>query len=283
MQQKHYNIRTMTREEVTLAIEWAAQEGWNPGLHDAACYYEADPDGFLMGLLDGEPIACISAIRYAGSFGFVGFYIVKPQYRGQGYGIQLWNAALDYLKGRNIGLDGVLAQQDNYMKSGFKLAYRNIRYEGLGGGSQPENPEIIPLDRLAFDALAAYERPFFPTERPEFIKAWINQPGCHALGIMRNGTLSGYGVIRPCRKGYKIGPLFADSQELAESLFQALKAKVEASDAIYLDISELNPAAVELAERHKMQLVFETSRMYTRETPELPLDKIFGITSFEIG
>ena len=29
-------IRTMTLPEIGLALEWAAAEGWNPGLADAA-------------------------------------------------------------------------------------------------------------------------------------------------------------------------------------------------------------------------------------------------------
>ena len=52
-----YHIRAMTRDEVDVAVDWAAAEGWNPGLHDADCFYRADPQGFLVGLLDGEPIA----------------------------------------------------------------------------------------------------------------------------------------------------------------------------------------------------------------------------------
>ncbi|MFD2271530.1 hypothetical protein ACFS07_11130 [Undibacterium arcticum] len=58
----------------------------------------------------------------------------------------------------------------------------------------------------------------------QFLRCWINQPQSTALGILRNGTLAGYGVLRSCRSGYKIGPLFADSPELAEHLFLALKA-----------------------------------------------------------
>lgn len=34
------NIRNMTRNEVDLAIEWAAKEGWNPGIHDADCLWD---------------------------------------------------------------------------------------------------------------------------------------------------------------------------------------------------------------------------------------------------
>jgi ribosomal protein S18 acetylase RimI-like enzyme len=109
----------MTRHELNLAIDWAAIEGWNPGSYDADCFYAADPNGFLIGLLGDEPIATISVVKYGDSFGFLGFYIVKPEYRGMGYGIQIWNAGLEYLKGRTIGLDGVLAQQSNYSKSGL--------------------------------------------------------------------------------------------------------------------------------------------------------------------
>ena len=112
MKDKNYTIKTMDRAEVDIAIEWAAKEGWNPGIHDADCYFAADSSGFLIGMLGDEPIATISVMKYDESFGFLGFYIVKPEYRGKGYGIQIWNAGLKYLEGRNIGLDGVLVQQD---------------------------------------------------------------------------------------------------------------------------------------------------------------------------
>ena len=283
MDDKTYTIRTMTRKEVNLAVEWAAQEGWNPGLHDADCYFTADPNGFLIGLLDDEPIATISAINYSASFGFIGFYIVKPEYRGKGYGLHIWNVGLQYLAGRNIGLDGVVAQQDNYKKSGFKLAYRNIRYQGTGGGPAPQNKNIVALATLPFDAVAQYDHPFFPADRAQFTQAWIKQPDCHALGIMDKGNLAGYGVIRPCRTGYKIGPLFADTPELVEALFLALKSKVQATEPIFIDTPEGNQAAVALAERHDMQVAFETARMYTGDLPKLPISCLFGVTSFEIG
>ena len=283
METRQYTIRTMQPQDVTMAVEWAAAEGWNPGLHDAECYRVADPNGFLVGLLGDEPIAVISVIKYSAAFGFLGFYIVKPEYRGQGYGIQIWNAGLEYLKGANIGLDGVVEQQDNYKQSGFKLAYRNIRYEGLGGGDEPDNSRIVALSTLPFEVVESYDRPFLPADRSQFIQAWINQPDCHALGVMQDGELAGYGVIRQCRSGYKIAPLYADTPELAEQLFLALKSRVSSSDPIYLDTPEQNQAAVSLAERHNMTVSFETARMYTQETPTLPVERLFGVASFEIG
>ncbi|MBY4675338.1 GNAT family N-acetyltransferase [Marinobacterium arenosum] len=283
MQDKNYSIRVMSRDEVDIAVEWAATEGWNPGLKDADCYMAADPNGFLVGCLGDEPIATISVIKYDEYFGFLGFYIVKPEYRGQGYGIQIWNAGLRYLEGQNIGLDGIVAQQDNYKKSGFRLAYRNIRYEGVGGGVSPEDMGIVKLSILPFETVDAYDQPFFPATRSSFTRCWINQPECHSLGIMEHGKLAGYGVIRKCRNGYKIGPLFADNPKLAESLFRALKAKATSSDAIFLDTPEVNTAAVSLAEKYEMRCSFETARMYTGAFPDIPLDRVFGVTSFEVG
>ncbi len=277
------NIRTMTRKEVDIAIEWAAREGWNPGLHDAESYYSADPNGFFIGLLGEESIATLSAIKYDASFGFLGFYIVRPEYRGKGCGMQIWRAGLEYLEGRNIGLDSVIAQQENYEKSGFKLAYRNRRYEGRGSEEVVGNAGIVPITSLLFEAVVSYDRPFFPANRPQFVKSWINQPEGTAVGIMQNGKLSGYGVIRPCRSGYKIGPLFADNPELAEHLFLTLRSKVKSSEPVFLDTPEVNREATALAERHGMDVIFETARMYRGITPDMPINRLFGVTSFEVG
>ncbi len=283
MQKRNYSLRTMTRAEVDLAIDWAAAEGWNPGLYDGENFYAADPQGFLIGLLGDEPIATISAVKYGASFGFLGFYIVRPEYRGQGYGLPIWDAGLALLGGRTVGLDGVIAQQGNYRKSGFSLAYRNIRYQGTGGGSYQANAGIAPLSTLPFADICAYDKAFFPEERRQFLKYWLAQPQSKALGILHQGKLAGYGVLRVCRSGYKVGPLFADYPELAEELFLSLKSQVPEGAPIFLDTPEVNAEAIALVKRHRMLSVFETARMYRGKKPELPINRLFGVTTFELG
>ncbi|MGZ4994338.1 MAG: GNAT family N-acetyltransferase [Methylobacter sp.] len=283
MPKNSYTIRTMTRQEVNIAVDWAAEEGWNPGLYDADCFYAADPGGFLVGLLDDEPIATISVVKYGSSFGFLGFYIVKPEYRGQGYGIQIWNAGLALLSGRTVGLDGVVAQQDNYKKSGFTLSYSNVRYQGSGSGHYPADSGIVPLSTLAFDNIYAYDQAFFPDNRRAFLRCWIDQPQSTALGIVRDNKLAGYGVLRACRSGYKVGPLFADNPEYAEQLFLALSSHAPEDAPVFLDIPAVNAAAVDLANRHNMTVSFETARMYTGQCPDLPINRVFGVTTFELG
>lgn len=288
-----YVIKTMSRRELDLAIDWAAAEGWNPGLDDADCFYNADPNGFLMGVLEGTPIASIAAVRYGQTFGFIGLYIVRPEFRGQGYGLRLWTTGMNALKGRTIGLDGVVDQQSNYTKSGFRLAYRNIRYEGIGDGEDRIDVDrslgivrplrMVPLDSLPIDGVIEYDRAFFPDDRSAFLKQWIIRPQGYAIGLMNDQALVGYGVLRTCRTGYKIGPLFADTPAWAEALLLALKAQVPLNQSFYLDVPEVNPHAIALTEQYQMQPMFETARMYTHPVPDLSLNRVFGITTFELG
>ena len=121
-----FTIRPMRADEIVLAADWAAAEGWNPGVNDAPCFATVDAEGFLIGELDRRPAATISCVNYDDSFAFLGFYIVRPDLRGRALGWRIWQAAIAHAGTRTIGLDGVVAQQDNYRKSGFKLAYRNV-------------------------------------------------------------------------------------------------------------------------------------------------------------
>lgn len=281
---RSFEILTMSAADLARALDWAAAEGWNPGLDDARAFQIADPLGFLVGRLDGEPVGCVSVVRYGGDFGFLGFYITTPGARAKGYGIRLWNAGMAKLAGRNVGLDGVPAQQDNYRKSGFRLAWRNIRYQGPAAARGLPPPAVVLADAktLPFDAIATYDRRFFPAPRDGFLANWIGAPGHIALAALRDGALHGLGVIRPCRAGFKIGPLYAADAAIAAALVGGL-CESAGPGVVALDVPETNARAVHLAESLGMVPAFETARMYTGAHPEIDAAGLFGVTTFELG
>ena len=283
MSDGNFKIKTMNIDEIRTAVQWAANEGWNPGLNDAESFYAEDPQGFLIGYLDEEPIGCISAVSYKGGFGFLGFYIVTPKYRGKGYGIRLWNEGIQKLQGHNIGLDGVFEQQENYKKSGFKLAYSNIRFECTQLPTEHNSSNLLNINEADFTGLNKYDRLMFPAEREKFLKAWINMPDSQGFAHVYNGSIKGYGVIRKCLKGYKIGPLFADDYHTAHNIFAALCKYAESGEPVYLDVPEVNLQGLKLAEKYNMVKVFGTARMYDRHQPNIDLERIFGVTTFELG
>ncbi|WP_419905810.1 GNAT family N-acetyltransferase [Kiloniella sp.] len=278
----HFEIRLVAEDEIQFLCDLAAGEGWNPGLRDIQCFYQADKTGFFIGLLNGEPIACISAVKYGMEYGFVGFYIVREPWRGKGYGIQVWNHAMSSLEGRVIGLDGVVDQQDNYIKSGFSLSHRNIRFEGTPEATLPNLKALFDIRTLPKQKLITFDEKYFFDNRKSFLNAWLGEEGHIGFAYLDDGVVKGYGVIRPYADGYKTGPLFAENPEVANTIFQALCAKVDGGKII-LDVPEVNTEGLMLAERYGLVQSFETARMYKGEKPELPLDKIYGVTSFELG
>ncbi len=274
-------IRKMELQEIEIAMYLAYKEGWNPGLNDGLAFFNTDPDGFLLAEVNGEVVGCISAVSYSDDYGFIGFYIVDAEHRLGNAGAQLALNALKYLSGKNIGIDGVLNRVKNYEKIGFKLAYKNVRFESIGGQYFIDE-HILPLKEIDFNQLVEYDKHCFPVKREKFLKDWTSLPNIHTYGYLKDGKLMGYGTVRPCRKGFKIGPLFADNLHIADEIYKALSNHA-VDDYLYYDAPEANPNALILAERYEMRKVFETARMYNKEEPIIDLNKIFGVTSFELG
>ena len=255
-----------------------------------SCFWATDPDAFIAADLDGGLIGGGAITAYEGEFGFMGFFIVRPEFRGQGLGNAIWHARRERLlarlrPGASIGMDGVFAMQDYYAKGGFVFSHRDIRFRA----EIPDPPAppggadgIVPLAEVPFDQVLAYDRTCFPAPRPAFLTGWIAQPDSLALGCQRAGQLSGYGVVRRCREGCKIGPLFADDAQAATALLAHLAA-FAAGGPLFLDVPENNPAALDLARQVRMREVFGCARMYLGPPPALAHPRIFGVTTFELG
>lgn len=278
-----FEITVASVDDVQRMARWAADEGWNPGKADACAFHATDPGGFLIGRLDGEPVTCISVVKYGQGFGFLGFYIARPAVRGKGYGFKTWHAGMARLAGCNVGLYGVPPQQANYRKSGFRLAWNNLRCEGAPvEAGPPKGVSLVDARSIGFDRLAAYDRRFFPEARDSFLAAWLSQNERVALVALRDGALAGFGLMRNCQTGARMGPLYAETPDIASALFSATAAKLGAT-VVGVDIAGVNKAAVSWAEELGLKPSFETARMYTGPDPEVDAAGLYGVASFELG
>ncbi|GHE53098.1 GNAT family N-acetyltransferase [Streptomyces capitiformicae] len=272
-------VTRATLDDWTVVARWAGDEGWNPGLSDPSCFFAQDPEGFFIGRLDGEPVTAVSVVTYGADYAFLGFYLVRPDLRGRGYGLTTWKSALGHAVGRTVGLDGVTAQQDNYRQSGFEFAHRTFRYSGTA-------PEAdVPADVRPIEdarAVEAYDSACCPADRPRFLERWLSTDGHRALARVVDGRLTGYGVIRPGRDALRIGPLFADTAADARALLAGLAAEA-AGREFAIDVPEPNAAAVALAEEYGLTPSFETARMYTGPIRPYAEERVFGVTTLELG
>ncbi|WP_309031273.1 GNAT family N-acetyltransferase [Streptomyces alfalfae] len=275
-------VSRATLDDWRVVTGWAADEGWNPGLGDTPSFFAQDPEGFFVGRVDGEPVSAVSVVTYGDDYAFLGFYLVRPGLRGRGHGLATWRAGLAHAAGRTVGLDGVPAQQDNYRRSGFARAHGTLRYIGALPAAGASDPRVRPVEAADLRALTAYDGACVPADRPRFLRSWLTAPGHRALARVVDGTLTGYGVIRPGRDVPRVGPLFADTRADAEALLDALAAEMGGAP-VAIDVPENNAAAVALAEARGMKPTFDTARMYTGPVRSFARERVFGVTTLELG
>jgi GNAT superfamily N-acetyltransferase len=280
-----YAIEPMTRDEASVLESWAAAEGWNPGISDMDVAWAFDPAAFIALRKDGELAGGGTVIAYGRKAGFMGLFIMRADLRRQGLGRVLWHERLRRLRARlepdaPIGMDGVFDMAPFYQSGGFRLLYCDLRYEGEAAGT-PDS-EAIPLQEVPWPDLLAYDLSVSAIERPEFIRSWLSQPGGKGFAWRREGRVAGYGFLRPCRTGFKIGPLYADDVDIARRLLESLLSTIPGSPAV-LDVPEPNRDAIALVAELGWGQSFGCARMVHGRLTAPPPDRVFGVTSFEFG
>lgn len=264
------DVRNLDLDGVNILLDWAAAEGWNPGLGDAKAFHAADPKGFFGAFVDGLMVAGISAVAYDDAFGFIGLYICHPDWRGQGHGKAVWDAGMAYLGSRTIGLDGVPEQQANYARMGFVGAYETVRMSGDLGGPARD------AQSLDLAAIQQFDRRVFPARRDRFLACWVSPPN-QCISLTRDDAVAAYAVKRPCHDGFKLGPLFAETLDDAICLLE------QQSGPVHIDV----PAGQRAWMAHLAGLGFTsgftTRRMYRGPMPSRDIHQILGVTSLELG
>ena len=280
-----YVIEPMTAADVDVLRGWAASEGWNPGLNDLRLVWDLAPASFVALRKGDALVGGGSILSYEGAFGFMGLFILRADERGKGLGTALWHWRRDTLRSRlkpgaSIAMDGVFEMVPFYQRGGFEPAYQVLRYQGTAQGS--DTKDVSALTQADFEDIDAYDRPIAQVPRAAFLRRWLTQPGGFAVGCRQNGALVGYGAARPCDTGFKIGPLFADSPEIAAKVGQGLMRNFE-EQQVQIDVPEPNAAGIAWVTDLGLEKVFGCTRLYLGPALDLPLSQIFSVTSLEFG
>lgn len=278
-------FRTLDRADFDVLMDWCDFEGWNPGLHDREAFWSQDPQGYRGFHWNGALIAGGSVVRYGTEFGFMGFFLVRPEWRGMGIGRHLWTQRRDTLLAgldahASIGMDGVVDMQPFYAKGGFEKAHANFRHRCLGAKKDRHAAVVEGAGQL--QALNRYDKTCFLFDRPDFLTAWVNQPDARVFRFVENGKLQGWAALRVASEGRRVGPLFADTPEAASALLDAC-LDAAPGEPIFIDVPMNNEGALSLMQAHHAEPVFEVARMVHGPVPAWPDGRIYGVTSFELG
>ncbi|WP_412552268.1 GNAT family N-acetyltransferase [Shimia sp. MIT1388] len=275
-------FRTATLEELSTILEWAAEEGWNPGLEDAAAFWQADPEGFFVATVDGALAAAISVVNHTEDFAFLGLYIARPAFRGQGIGFGLWQHALKHAGARVVGLDGVPDQQDNYAASGFELFSATTRFTGEVVARESENVRLAAPEDVG--ALIDMEAAASGVRKAAYLAAWFAPAESRQTWVMQDAEgIAGFCTARRCREGVKIGPLWTQKEEDAQALMAHVAATM--GGPVTLDVPDTSAPLKALCASLDLTPGFATARMY-RGAP-VPVGDTsggyFAVSTLELG
>jgi len=275
-------FRRATLKELSIILEWAAEEGWNPGLEDAAAFWQADPEGFFVATVDGQLAAAISVVTHTENFAFLGLYIARPAFRGQGIGYGLWEHALQHAGARVVGLDGVPDQQDNYAASGFELFSATTRFTGEVVARESDRVREAAPEDVA--TLIDLEAAASGVRKPAYLAAWFAPVESRQTWIMQvaNGV-AGFCTARRCREGVKIGPLWAQGEEYAQALIAHVAATM--GGPVTLDVPDTSASLKALCQSLNLTSGFATARMYRGAS--VPVGDAsggyFAVSTLELG
>ena len=275
----------------------AASLGWKPGALDHESYFAVDNTGFFVGELNGQVISSQSAVKYSREYAFFGYHIVDAPYRGKGYGLATYKAAFNSLpEGCNCGGDSSEEMVEIYAREGYKPFWRNrcVMFDAaktsfsLSEVRHPKGLAIQPACEVPFHSILDYDTSVHVYARASFLKKWISAPNCFSYAATdHNGSVLGYTVVRSTFRpedGWMLGPLFAENSEIAKSLYKTVFQRVAAEDpkgVVTMDVPYGN--ALEIARELPSKEMATFVRMYKRMPSNLPLMKIFALTSTQIG
>ena len=296
---EQFKIRLITTEKEfkSIIINAMVKEGWGPGLQDAECFMACDPTAGFVGELNGKPICSITVAKYGDSYAFGGSYIVSEEFRRKGYGKKINDVFIANAKHfPSCALISGLKLEEISKRNGFRSLFYGAFFVfnipttiGCFSGTLEGSPvKIKRIEEVNMQALFMYDTTVFGFERHAFLSKWLRMTSSHArVAIDSEGSIVGYTVARPTfiKQSYKIGPLFADSEAIAEELLKAVFKELlrEEVPPPVVCIDAPTEKATKLCERLQGKRSFELVYMVMNDPPDACFDKWFGYTTVQFG
>ena len=275
-------IERLTREDLGAARRLSTAVGWNQTAADWRRLLTLFPDTCFGGWVDGGLVATSTLATYDGRVGWVGMVLVDEAHRRRGYGSAVFEAALDAGGEAGlevVGLDATDAGRRVYDGYGFERVGGIDRWRGAIDLPASESERVTTFDRA--ERVAGFDAARCGVDRTPLLDHLVDSDGATGVRSVREGETVGYAVVRPGRTCPQVGPVVADTSEVAERLLGAVGARVTGPvvvDALDRDVSAraLERAGLEVSRRlHRM--THEGAR------PALDGDGVAAAAGFEWG
>lgn len=278
-------VRRLTAADLDAGMRLKEAAGWNQVRGDWEALLQVEPEGCFAGEVDGRVVATATAVKWDSSLGWIGMVLVDPAHRRQGHATRMMEHCIAYLKPRCscIKLDATDDGAKVYSRMGFQHEYTVERWrrpDGRSGGGP--SARVLPLVPADFPSVLEMDRQAFGADRGRLLEWYFRTFGGAVQRSGGSGSLGGFALGRPGSSAFQMGPVVAESPEVAAELMAAFLEGVEGP--VIADFPDPNSAVRDLLR----ELGFVPSRVLCRMflgTNRSPGDprRIFCLAGFEWG
>jgi GNAT superfamily N-acetyltransferase len=237
-----FQIGNLTADELADADALVKEAGWNQTEADWRTFLDF---GTVHAMRDnGKVIATAATLPYGGKFAWVSMVLIAGYYRRQGLGTKLMQRCLDELaaKGLTPVLDATPAGRDVYVGLGFQDSWgykRMLLSDRKVVPSLENNIAVEAISDSSWAELCAYDATIFGADRSNVLSRLRGRLPEAEFCVWRGGHVVGFLLGRMGRRAAQLGPLVAESEEIACALLaQALET---VSAPVYIDFIDDKP------------------------------------------
>lgn len=288
-------FRPMRSDEIFHALDLMSKEGWAYSEADVRNFLSWEPEGNIVGEMDGTPVAYLTTIYY-GQFGWVGNVVVREDLRGNGLGRALLESAEAHLA-RKGALTTMLNAYVHTVEFYLHLGYRDkarlwvcrgamhprARPEG-GLDSCDNGLEVSVLKDVS--EVAELDSLVFGSDRKRILERLIKlNPGLGRV-LRENGKVVGYLLAKRWAGGLEMGPIICLRRLRGQGLRAMLDSIADGpspdNPGFLVVLGKDNELATLLAE-YGLSPGDLMIMMYRGKDPVMKLDDVVAIGALEKG
>ncbi len=282
------SARALNGGDLAAALSLSTEAGWNQNAADWRIFLDL---GSAIGLVDGNGrlIATAATLPHAGRFAWISMVLVTPAQQRQGLARWLLRDCIERLTSHRLVpvLDATPAGRSVYLGLGFNDAWGMRRL--VCRARQAPLPQAL-VDGLTVRRLDAADRPqviaydasIFGAERGALLHRLAERLPEAALIAEHRGRLAGFLLGRDGRVMNQLGPLAAESDQVARTLLA--HAFAAAAFPVAIDVPNRHAGLGDwlltlgfIAERPLTRMVHGTSAAFDDPT------RLFAIAGPELG
>ena len=278
------DIRSFTKGDIDFAHEMTEIEKWNNTRKDIERMFKLNPSGCFVAEVKGKRIGHVFSVRY-GELGWIGFLIVRAEYRAKGVGTLLMRKTMDHLLScgvETIKLEAVPKIASLYRKLGFVDEYDSLRFLGKTRKlTSADSSNVKSLQRSMIREVGKFDAEYFGADRSEVLMRLYSDYPKLCYVSCTESEIVGYIMCRKAENGYRAGPWVCTSKnhQTPRELLAKCVENLGQNAELYIGVPDTNKVAVEIMQKFGFEQYSKSIRM--RFGKKLETDDIKGV--FAIG